>query len=105
MRTTQTLLSGHDWIFAITFDIRSCSHNTATWNPLVDPGAIHVCPSWYGFSPLRASAKQLSLKSAGGDVLHHLGSKTESYVYRSLKCQVNYEVAPVVKPHAFSRRV
>ena len=31
-------------------------------------------------------------------VLYHLGSKTESYVYRSLKFQVNYEVAPVVRP-------
>ena len=31
-------------------------------------------------------------------MLHHLGSKTESYVYRNLKFQVNYEVAPVVRP-------
>ena len=31
-------------------------------------------------------------------MLHHLGSKTESCVYRSLKFQVNYEVAPVVGP-------
>ena len=37
--------------------------------------AVHVCPSWYGFSPLCASATQLSLGSAGGDVLHHLWSK------------------------------
>ena len=67
--------------------------------PMVDSGAaIHVCPKWYGFSPLSLSTKQLSLKSAGGDVLHHLGSITESYVYRSLKFQVNYEVAPVVRP-------
>ena len=66
--------------------------------PVVDSGAaIHVCPSLYGFSPLRAFAKQLSLGSAGGDVLHHLGSETESYVYRSLKIQVNYEIAPVVR--------
>ena len=50
------------------------------------------------FSSHSASAKQLSLKSAGGDVLHHLESKVESYVYRSLKFQVNYEVAPVVTP-------
>ena len=49
---------------------------------MVDSGtAIHVCPSWYGLSPLRSSAEQLSLRSAGRDVLHHLGSKTESYVY------------------------
>ena len=68
-------------------------------NPMVDSGAaIHVCPNWYGFSLLSLSMKQLSLKSAGGDVLHHLGSKTESYVYRNLKFQVNYEVAPVVRP-------
>ena len=32
------------------------------------------------------------------DVLHHLGSKVESCVYRSLNFQVNYEVAPVVRP-------
>ena len=32
------------------------------------------------------------LKSAGEDELHHLGSKTESYVFRNLKFQVNYEV-------------
>ena len=47
---------------------------------------------------LSLSTKQLSLKSAGGDVLHHLGSKTESYVYRSLKFQVNYEVPLFVRP-------
>ena len=47
--------------------------------PMVDSGAaIHVCPDWYGFSTLSLSTKQLSLMSAGGDVLHHLGSKTES---------------------------
>ena len=66
---------------------------------MVDSGAaIHVCPNWYGFSPLSLSTKQLSLESAGGDVLHHTGSKSESYVYRNLKFQVkNYEVAPVVR--------
>ena len=31
-------------------------------------------------------------------MLHHLGSKTESYVYRNLKFQVNDKVAPVVRP-------
>ena len=31
-------------------------------------------------------------------MLHHPGSKVESYVYRSLKLQVNYESAPVVRP-------
>ena len=66
---------------------------------MVDSGAaIHVCSNWYGFSPLSLSSKQLSLKSAGEDELHHLGSKTESYVFRNLKFQVNYEVAPVVRP-------
>ena len=66
---------------------------------MVDSGAAtHVCPHWYGFSPLSLSTKQLSLKSADENVLHHLGSKTESYVHRSLKFQVNYEVAPVVRP-------
>ena len=40
---------------------------------MVDSGAaIHVRPNWYGFSPLSLSTKQLSLTSAGGDVLHHL---------------------------------
>ena len=56
------------------------------------------CPNWYGFSQLSLSTKQLSLKSAGRDVLHHLGGKTESYVYRNLKFQVKCEVAPVVRP-------
>ena len=66
---------------------------------MVDSGAaIHVCPNWDGFSPLSLSSKQLSLKSAGEDVLHHLGSKTESCVYRNLKFQVNYEVALLVSP-------
>ena len=90
----------HNWILALTVDIQSCSHVTASnLRPMVDSGAaIHVCPNWYGFTPLSLSTKQLSLKSAGGDVLHHLGSKTESYVYRNLKFQVNYEVAPVVRP-------
>ena len=31
-------------------------------------------------------------------MLHHLGSKTESYVWESFKLEVNYEVAPVVRP-------
>ena len=90
----------HDCIFALTFDIHSCSHHTArNMRPVVDSGAaIHVCPSWHGFSPLSAPAKQLSIKTAGGDALHHLGSKTESCVCPSLKCQVNYEVPPVVTP-------
>ena len=29
-------------------------------------------------------------------MLHHFGSKTESYVYQSFKFQLNYEVALVV---------
>ena len=67
--------------------------------PMVDSGAaIHVCPNLYDFSTLSLSTKQLSFKSSGGDVLHHLGSKTESYVYRNLEFQVNYEDALVVRP-------
>ena len=31
-------------------------------------------------------------------MLHHFGSKTESYVYQSFKFQLNYEVALVVRP-------
>ena len=31
-------------------------------------------------------------------MLHRLGRKVESYVYRNLKSHVNYEVAPVVRP-------
>ena len=96
----QNISVEHDWILALTVDIHSCSHVTASnMRPMVDSGAaIHVCPNWYGFSPPSMSTKQLSLKSAGGDVLHHLGSKTVSYVYRSLKFQVTYEVALVVRP-------
>ena len=91
----QNISVEHNWILALPVDIHSCSHVTASnMKPMVDSGAaIHVCPNWYGFSPLSLSTKQLSLKSASGDVLHHLGSKTESYVYRSLKFQVNCEVA------------
>ena len=90
----------HNWILALTVDIHSCSHVTASnMRNMVDSGAaLHVCPNWCGFSPLSLYTKQLSLKSAGGDVLHHLGSKTESYVYRKPKFQVNCEVAPVVRP-------
>ena len=52
-----------DYTLALTFDIHSCSHCMASnMKPVVDSGAaIHVCPSLYGFSPLRAFAKQLSL--------------------------------------------
>ena len=94
----QNISVEQNWIFALTVDIHSCSHaTTSNMKPMVDSGAaIHVCPNWYGFSPLSLSTKQLSLNSAGGDVLHHLGSKTKSYVYRNLKFQVNCEVAPVV---------
>ena len=42
--------------------------------------------------------QQQSLRSAGGDVLHHLGIKTERYTYQSFKFQVNHQVAPVVRP-------
>ena len=96
----QNISVEHNWIPALTDDIRSCSRVTASnMKPMVDSGAaIRVCLNRYGFSPLSLSTKQLSLKSAGGDVLHHLGSKTESYVCRNLKFQVNYEVAPVVRP-------
>ena len=95
----QNISVEHNWILALTADIHNCSHVTASnMKPMVDSGAaIHVCLNWYGFSPRSLSTKHLSLKSAGGDVLHHLGSKTESYVYRNLKFQVNYEVAPVVR--------
>ena len=39
----------HDWILALTVDIHSCSHHTASnMKPTVDSdAAIHVCPSWY----------------------------------------------------------
>ena len=30
--------------------------------------------------------------------MHHLGGKTGSYVYQSLKFQIYYEVRPVVRP-------
>ena len=30
--------------------------------------------------------------------MHHLESKVESYVYRCLNFQMNYEVAPAVRP-------
>ena len=78
----QNISVEHNWILALTVDIHSCSHVTASnMKPMVDSGAaIHARPNWYGFSPLSLSTKQLSLKSAGGDVLHHLGSKPESYV-------------------------
>ena len=91
----------HDWIPALTVDIHSCSHYTASnMKLMVDSGAaIHVCSNFFCFSHLSVSTKQLSLKSAGGDVLHHLGSsKVESYTYRSLELQVIYEVALVVSP-------
>ena len=86
-------------ISALTLDIHSCSHYMASnMKPIVVSGAaIHVCPSWYGLSLLRF-AKQLSLRSAGGDVVRHLGSKTESYVFQSFNFQVNHEVALVVRP-------
>ena len=72
----QNISVEHDWILALTVDIHSCSHVTASnMRPMVDFGAaIHVCLNWYGFSPLSSSTKQLSLENAGGDVLHHLGS-------------------------------
>ena len=81
----QSICGRHEWIPAHTLDIHSCSHYMASNNKTtVDSGAaIHVCPSWCGLS-----AKQLSLTSAGGDVLRHLGSKLK----------VNHEVALVVRP-------
>ena len=91
----QNISVEHDWILALTVDIHSCSHVTASnMRPMILEQQFMFVP----ISPLSLSTKHLSLKSAGGDVLHHLGSKTESYVYRSLKFQVNYEVAFVVRP-------
>ena len=95
----QNISVEHYWIFALTVDIHSCYVTASNMRPMVDSGAaIHVCPNWYGFSPLCLSTKKLSLKSAGGDLLHHFGSKTESYVCLSLKFHVNYEVALVARP-------
>ena len=37
-------------------------------------------------------------ESACRDVCYHLGSKIESYTYRSFKSRANYAVAPVVRP-------
>ena len=76
----QNISVEHKWILALTVDIHSCSHVTASNMEqqfmFVPIGTVPL--------PLSLSTKQLSLKSAGGDVLHHLGSKTESYVYRNL---------------------
>ena len=90
----------HNWILALTIDIHSCSHVTASNKiPIVDYGAaIHVCPNWYGFSPLSLSTKQLSLKSAVETCCIILEAKLRVTWYRSLKFQVNYEVVLVVKP-------
>ena len=92
----QNISVEHNWILALTVDIHSCSHvTTSNMKPMVDSGAaIHVCPNWNGFSPTFLVHETVVTQ----DVLHHLGSKTESYVYRNLKFQMNYEVALVVRP-------
>ena len=93
----KTSLVEHNWILALTIDIHSCSHVTASnMKPMVDSGAaIHVCPNWYGFSPtFLVQRNSCHSRVLGETCWHHLGSKTESYVYRNLKFQVNYEVAP-----------
>ena len=64
----------HNWILALTDDIHSCSHVTASnmkpiWLILEQQSMCVPIANWYGFSPLSLSTKQLSLKSAGGDVL------------------------------------
>ena len=48
--------------------------------------------------PFAHQRNQLSLTRARRDVLHHLGSKTKSYVYQSFKFEVSYNVALVVRP-------
>ena len=85
----QNISVEHDWILALTVDIHSCSHVTASnMRPMVDSGApFHVCPAWYGFSPLSLLTCYIILEA-----------KTESYVFRSLKFQVNSGVALVVRP-------
>ena len=62
----QNISVEHDWILALTVDIHSCSHDTASnMRPVVDSGAaIHVCPNWYGVSPLSLSTKQLRVVSS-----------------------------------------
>ena len=86
---------------ALTLDIHICSHNMASnMKPMVDSRLEQQ--STFApvsmVSPLRSSAKQLSLGIAGGDVLRHVGSKTESCVYDSCKFVVSYDFAPVVRP-------
>ena len=56
----QNISVEHNWILALTVDIRICSHVTASnMRPMVDSGAaIHACPNWYSFSPLSLSTKQ-----------------------------------------------
>ena len=86
----------HDWILALTVDIHSRSHQTAS-NIEADGWILeqHFMFVLVGTVFHHSMHPRNSWHSK---VLHHLGSKAESCVYRSLKVQVNYEVAPVVRP-------
>ena len=60
--------------------------------------ALHVCPSCYGFALLRSSTRQVSVITAAETSCNILESKLESFTYKNFKLNVNYDVAPRVRP-------
>ena len=97
----QGISENHEWIPALALDIHSCSHYKASnMKPMVDAGAAsHVCTSCKVSDTFASSPKSVvPSTSAGRNVMHHLGSKTERYVFQSFKYEVSYEVALVVRP-------
>ena len=76
----------HNWVLALTVDIHSCSHVTASnMRPMVDPGAaIHVCPNWYGFSPLSLSRNSCHSRVLVDTCCMILEAKLRVTWYRSL---------------------
>ena len=60
--------------------------------------ALHVRPGYYGFSLLRSSTRPVSVKTAAATSCNILESKHESFTYKNFNLNVNYDVAPRVRP-------
>ena len=90
----------NNWILTLKVDIDCCSHVTASnMKTMVDSGAaIHVCPNWYGFTPLSLSTKHCHSRVLVETCCIILEAKLRVSRIKNLKFQVNYEVAPVVRP-------
>ena len=97
----QNISVEHNWILALTVDIHSCSHVTASnMRPMVDSGAAIPCLcklvrfSHHFPCPRNICHSRVLVETC----CITLEAKLRVTCIEVLKFQVNYKVAPVVRP-------